>query len=118
MTGASRCSSTPLAQVADSTPEATGLLTKDLVATEFQDHFCAKKCARGCVRQDCFCDSFDPETMFTDEADVADMNAIAPLCLSAVLCRDACTASANCTGLDYEPEKHFCCLHGSTSAAG
>merc|ERR1719405_166113 len=118
MTGASRCSSTPLAQVAMTDPDATGLLPKNLVAGSFTEHFCAKKCARGCVRQDCFCDSFDPDTMFTDEAEVADMNAIAPLCLSAVLCRDACTASANCTGFDYEPEKNFCWLHGSTSAAG
>merc|ERR1719443_606882 len=109
-----RCSAAKPEQIAE---DSVGLPKWD-VAAEFQDHFCAKKCARGCVRQDCFCDSFEPDTMFTDEAEVADMNAIAPLCLSAVLCRDACTATANCTGFDYEPEKNFCWLHSSTSAVG
>ena len=55
-------------EVALTDPLATGLLPKNMV-TGFQDHFCAKKCARGCVRQDCFCDSFDPDTMY-DEATV------------------------------------------------
>merc|ERR1719405_405660 len=100
MTGASRCSTTPLAQVS---MFGTGLLSKDLVAAEFQDHFCAKKCARGCVRQDCFCDSFDPDTMY-DESTVDLMAGYAaPLCLSASLCRDACSASANCAMFDYDP---------------
>merc|ERR1719379_922890 len=91
-------------------PLATGLLPKDMVHGDFQDHFCAKKCARGCVRQDCFCDSFDPDTMY-DEATVDLMSGYAaPLCLSASLCRDACSASPDCEMFDYEPATNFCWL--------
>merc|ERR550514_1828661 len=97
-------------------PLATGLLSKDMVAGEFQDHFCAKKCARGCVRQDCFCDSFDPDTMY-DEATVDLMAGYAaPLCLSASLCRDACSASPYCEMFDYEPATNFCWLLTATPA--
>merc|ERR1719331_3118747 len=117
MTGASKCSSTPLPQVLTSDPESAGLLAKDLVAAEFQDHFCAKKCARGCVRQDCFCDSFDPDTMY-DESTVDLMDGYAaPLCLSAPLCRDACSASAYCEMFDYEPETNFCWLLSTKASA-
>merc|ERR1719331_3445078 len=117
MTGASKCSSTPLPQVLTSDPESAGLLAKDLVAAEFQDHFCAKKCARGCVRQDCFCDSFDPDTMY-DESTVDLMAGYAaPLCLSASLCRDACSASPYCEMFDYEPATNFCWLLSATPAA-
>jgi hypothetical protein len=113
MSGASRCSSTPLGQVALTDPLATGLLPKNMV-TGFQDHFCAKKCARGCVRQDCFCDSFDPDTMY-DEATVDLMAGYAaPLCLSASLCRDACSASPYCEMFDYEPATNFCWLLTAT----
>jgi len=115
MTGASKCSSTPVAQVA--TP-LDGLLPKDEVAAEFQDHFCAKKCARGCVRQDCFCDSFDPDTMY-DESTVDLMAGYAaPLCLSASLCRDACSASANCAMFDYDPATNFCWLLSASDPSG
>jgi hypothetical protein len=117
MSGASRCSSTPLAQVAISDSLATGLLPKDYVSGGFADHFCAKKCARGCVRQDCFCDSFDPDTMY-DEATVDLMTGYAaPLCLSASLCRDACSASPYCEMFDYEPATNFCWLLTATPAA-
>merc|ERR1719324_1023719 len=117
MSGASRCSSTPLAQVAITDPLATGLLPKDFVAGPFKEHFCAKKCARGCVRQDCFCDSFDPDTMY-DESTVDLMTGYAaPLCLSAPLCRDACSASAYCEMFDYEPATNFCWLLSSTPTA-
>jgi hypothetical protein len=116
MSGASRCSSTPLAQIATTDPLATGLLPKNLVHGDFQDHFCAKKCARGCVRQDCFCDSFDPDTMY-DESTVDLMAGYAaPLCLSASLCRDACSASPYCEMFDYEPATNFCWLLSSTPA--
>merc|ERR1719460_3251342 len=115
MSGASRCSSTPLGQVALTDPLATGLLPKNMV-TGFQDHFCAKKCARGCVRQDCFCDSFDPDTMY-DEATVDLMAGYAaPLCLSASLCRAACSASPYCEMFDYEPATNFCWLLTATPA--
>jgi hypothetical protein len=108
----SACSDTEVGEV---TPSG-GLLAKSKVHADFASDFCAKKCAHGCVGQDCFCDSFDPVTMYS-AAMVDDMSFAAPLCLSAPKCRDACMMSPGCKRFDFQPETNFCWLLGAEDEA-
>jgi hypothetical protein len=108
----SACSATPVGAVAPT----GGLLAKSAIDSDYAFDFCGKKCAHGCVGQDCFCDSFDPVSMY-DAATVDDMTLAAPLCLSATKCRDACAASPACSRFDFQPETNFCWLVGATDAA-
>jgi hypothetical protein len=108
----SACSDTEVGEVVPT----GGLLPKSKVHSDYELDFCAKKCAHGCVGQDCFCDSFDPVAMY-DAAKVDDMSFAAPLCLSAPKCRDACMMSPACKRFDFQPETNFCWLLGAEDVA-
>ena len=62
-----------------------------------KEELCMVKCSRGCVGKACYCDSYDPSTMFFAE-DIASLNADEgyPLCTDAAGCRDACNAITDC----------------------
>jgi hypothetical protein len=105
------CTPTPL----NVTDRHSTLLASTDVHSDYQEHFCAQKCARGCSGQNCFCDSFDPDTMMGGDKNDAGM--AGPLCASAPLCRDACEASDDCGGFDFDPVKNFCWLRSSEPCA-
>merc|ERR1711959_821590 len=92
----------------------------DLLTAATQNDICTVKCARGCVGQNCYCDSFDPDTMFVaDSAAGLTADKSYPLCLSVTGCRDACTANKDvCAGFDYDPATNFCWLMDALTAEG
>merc|ERR1711959_104591 len=91
----------------------------DVLTAATQNDICTVKCARGCVGQNCYCDSFDPDTMFVADSTAgltADKSY--PLCLSVTGCRDACTANKDvCGGFDYDPATNFCWLMSAATKA-
>lgn len=101
------CTSLPLSPQA----AAGAALSTVAVAEEFQGDFCAPKCAAGCAQHGCFCDAFDTATMYSDVS-VTDADVMAPLCLSPAKCREACDATATCTGFDSDPGRSLCWLYG------
>lgn len=114
VTPSKQCGSTPDMEAAyDYVTFAVSNLTD-----AYKDHLCTVKCARGCVGQDCFCDAFDPETMYVSDkaADLGQTKSYA-LCLSVTGCRDACTAHGECTGFDYDPERNLCWLVSAADEA-
>jgi hypothetical protein len=86
-------------------------LTVNELAGAQKENLCTIKCSRGCVGKACYCDSYDPSTMFFGE-DVASLNADEgyPLCTDAVGCKDACNAEADCNAFDFDPVRNFCWL--------
>jgi hypothetical protein len=102
-----RCGSAPLTEA-----DADGVVLRyqDLETAQ-KENLCTVKCARGCVGQECYCDSFTTD-MYVETPNDAK---IYPLCLSATGCRDACTAEgADCKGFDFDPEKNLCWLLSAT----
>jgi hypothetical protein len=87
-----------------------------------KEELCTVKCSRGCVGKACYCDSYDPSTMFFGE-DVATLETTRvvggtaytgeegfPLCTDAAGCRDACNAHTACQAFDFDPARNLCWL--------
>ena len=70
-------------------------------AASFQDDVCSTKCNYGCLGDRCFCEggSF--------------LGTATELCLSATLCREACDATAGCTGYSTHATLPRCFLSGA-----